>query len=497
MMSTHVLWAIVLGFLAGIFLRSFVPLGVSFVSLLSLSAVAVLILSARQRAIRGVFVAVALLACGAGVLRMDAAVLVSDPALASRVGEKVTLEGVVFNEPDAREASVRIPLRLETGTGILVVAPAHAAVRYGDHVRAEGVLRLPSGFETGLGREFNYPAYLAKDGIGYELSFAGVEVVGRGGANPLKTFAIETKRLFLEGLGRALPEPAAGLAGGITAGDKRGLGAELSDVFRTVGLTHIIVLSGYNIMIVVLGLGWLLQKLYAPRAWKVLLGIGIAVLFALITGLASASVRAAAMASIALVGAYTGRLYVAARALGAVALAMVVWNPYVLAFDPGFQLSVIATVGLIAFTPRIAPRLSFVTTKGNLREIFATTLSAQIAVLPLLLYQTGQVPLYSLPVNLLALVAVPWAMLFSAIAALGGIILGPLATFISLPAYVLLSYLVDVAQFFSALPYASLALPTFSAWWLVLLYGGMLLWVLRREKFNGTEMRVSRAAARG
>ncbi|MBI4079794.1 ComEC/Rec2 family competence protein, partial [Candidatus Kaiserbacteria bacterium] len=136
----------------------------------------------------------------------------------------------------------------------------------------------------------------------------------------------------------------------------------------------------------------------------------------------------------------------------------------------GFQLSVVATAGLIAFTPRIAPRLKWVTTKLNLREIFATTLAAQIAVLPLLLYQTGQLPLFSLPANLLALIVVPWAMLFSAIASLSGLFLGPASVVIAFPAYVLLGYLIEVGELFASLPYASLALPAFPAWWLVPIY---------------------------
>lgn len=478
-MRTKIFWVIVGGFLAGVCLRSFVPLGISFVLFLSLCSLAgVLVAAMMHMGARGLLVALLLLACGAGVLRMDAAILQPDAQLISVLNKEVALEGIVFNEPDIRDASVRVPVRLEGGAGVLVIVPAHTSVSYGDRVQAEGVLRLPESFETGEGRAFNYPAYLAKDGIHYELAFAHLEGIGRGSANPVKSFAIEIKRLFLEGLGRALQEPAAGLAGGITAGDKRGLGSELANVFRTVGLTHIIVLSGYNIMIVVSGLGFLLQKMSAPRALKVALGILLAIFFALVTGLASASSRAAAMASIALIGQYSGRLYLASRALALVALAMVAWNPYILAFDPGFQLSVIATIGLIALTPHIVTRLSSITTKLNFREIFATTLAAQIAVLPLLIYQTGQFPLYTLPVNLFVLVAVPWAMLFSAIAALGGMLLGSLSVVIAFPAYVLLSYIIEVGELFASLPYASLTLPAFSAWWLVIAYGALTLFIL-------------------
>ena len=258
-MGARILWAVVGGFLVGIFLRSFLPLGLSFVGLLILLATAALFLSLIvQKNVRGLLTVTALLALAGGILRMDAATLLPDVTLEEKLGGDVTLEGFVFDEPDVREASVRIPVRLPSGAGVLVVAPAHTPARYGDRVRAEGGLRTPEAFETGVGREFNYPAYLAKDGIIYELSFAHIEVVGRVSTNPVKSLAISIKQKFLEGLGLALPEPHAGLAGGITVGDKRGLGEELGDVFRIVGLTHIVVLSGYNIMIVMEGLSRLL-----------------------------------------------------------------------------------------------------------------------------------------------------------------------------------------------------------------------------------------------
>src|SRR3989338_6800325 len=254
-MGPKILWVIVLGFLAGVFLRSLFPLGSSFALFAALLGVAVLFLGVveKRRLPTVVIITLALLAFAGGVARMNSAVVVSDPVLTNYLGSKVTIEGVVLSEPDAREASTRISVRAGTfiygsatstvDAGVLVIASSHTGILYGDRVRAKGTLRLPEAFETGAGRDFNYPAFLAKDGIVYELAFAEVETVGEGPRNPLKAVSIFLKEKYLEGIALSLPEPHAGLAGGITAGDKRGLGEELSDTFRTGGLTHIIVLS--------------------------------------------------------------------------------------------------------------------------------------------------------------------------------------------------------------------------------------------------------------
>jgi competence protein ComEC len=114
-----------------------------------------------------------------------------------------------------------------------------------------------------------------------------------------------------------------------------------------------------------------------------------------------------------------------------------------------------------------------------LREIASTTLATQLTVLPLLLYQNGQLSLVALPANVLALVPVPFAMLASFIAAIGGMIasvapaLGGAAVLVAFPAYVLLTYIIDVAKFFASLPFASLSVSAFSAWWMFGAYAAM------------------------
>jgi competence protein ComEC len=193
------------------------------------------------------------------------------------------------------------------------------------------------------------------------------------------------------------------------------------------------------------------------------------------SGGAASAVRAGAMALIAVYARATSRVFLAMRILGVVALVMVLWDPFTLAFDPSFQLSVLATLGLIAFTPWFAARLTWITERFGLREIAASTLATQTAVLPLLLYQSGQLSLYSLPANLLALIAVSPAMFASFAAAFAGVFLGPIAPFVALPAYLLLGYVIKVAEFFASLPFAALTVPPFSAWWLVPVYVCLLL----------------------
>jgi competence protein ComEC len=490
-MGSRILWAVVGGFLVGVFVRSFVPIGFAFAGFAALLAVTALLLS---RTTRGTLViAVALLAFAAGIARMDAASLSGDPVLTQKLDSKVTLEGMVSAEPDVRETGTRISVavsalvekdgtRIPVNAGVLILAPPHTEIAYGDRVRVSGTLQLPQAFDTGEGRQFDYPEYLAASGIAYELDFAQIDRTGENDGNILQAAAINAKELYLRGENAVLADPEAALAGGITVGDKRSIGPELTGVFERDSLIHMVVLSGYNITVVINAVRWLLQLL--PRSVQYGGAASAVVFFILMSGGASSAVRAGAMALIAVFARATGRVYLADRILGVVAFCMVLYNPFTLAFDPSFQLSALATIGLIAFTPMFDAHLRWLPEGFGLREIAASTLGTQLAVLPFLLYQNGQMPLYALPANLFALAPVPLAMLLSFIAAAGGMIFGSLATPLAFPAYALLWYIIAVAKFFAALPFSGVSIGAFGAWLMFAAYAAMFggLWIMQKRK---------------
>ena len=505
-----IFWAVVGGFLLGVAARSFLPIGHAYVYfLVLLSIVFAFLFYIGRLKIDTVIVVVALLSCALGIVRMDAAALSGDPALTAHLNEHVLIEGTVIAEPDVRDNAVRVAIearhlttsKISTSVRarVLAVLPAHADIAYGDVVRAFGTLREPQAFDTGSigspqagsGRQFAYPQYLAAQGITYELSLAQAEKkqASAWAGNPLLAGAIWVKHTFLGGVAAALSEPEAGLAGGITVGDKRSIGADLTTDFQHVGLVHMVVLSGYNITVVLNAVAWLVQ--FAPRLVQWSAAGSVVAFFILMSGGAASAARAGLMALVVILAKATGRTFVASRALGAVALLLVAWNPFTLVFDPSFQLSALATFGLIVFSPLFAARMQWLTEKRGLREIASSTLGTQMAVLPLLLYQNGNLAIYALPANLIALVAVPWAMLFSLIAGVSGVLFGTLAVPLAWPAYLLLAYIIAVAQFFASLPFADLSVGAFSAWWMTGAYAALITgaWYVHHKKKNGAPQR--------
>lgn len=482
------LWASGVGFVAGIFVRSVrsVTFAESTFAVLVVTAVALAAMGNVKTRTNAVVLLVVLGAGILGVWRADGAQMQGDSYLNKHVGQVVTLEGVVNQEPDVREGSVRLSV-LATGVasssesiraGVLAVVSAYAHVQYGERVRVRGELVVPEAFDTTAGRQFHYQEYLAVQGISYQMKRASVEVLAPAPLS-LTGAAIALKQWYVRGLEQSLVEPQAGLAAGITAGDKRGLGTELASDFRIVSLTHIIVLSGYNITVVADALMRALS--WAPTYVRLGAGGFVALFFSLMTGGAAASVRAAVMALIAMSAQLSGRIYRADRALVVAAAGMALWNPLVVAFDPGYQLSILATAGLVWLSPTVERWCARVPERWGLRAVCVSTISAQMAVLPLLLYQNGLLSFVALPANMLVLALVPSAMLFSLVAGVGGAFLGVLAPLVALPAHVALSYMIGTAQVLSHVPGASVEVPAFSTWWVAGAYAALLGMVWMRE----------------
>jgi competence protein ComEC len=291
------------------------------------------------------------------------------------------------------------------------------------------------------------------------------------------------RHAFEDGVSRALPEPASALAAGILTGGKQGLGKILLEAFTVSGLLPVVVLSGYNVMIVAEAV--LRGLRFMPRRIALILAGLTIFLFVLASGAGASAVRAGIMAGVGLFARATGRTYAALRALMFVFVCMLVFNPLLLLYDPGFQFSFVATLGLIVGAPLISKRLTWVENE-LIREVLATTISAQIFVLPLLLYETGNFSLVAIPANLLVLPVVPFAMLFSFIAGVSGMLLPAVAGYVGLPAYALLSFMMGVATVSAALPLASVVVPLFSFAFVIAAYAVIALGVRHMKKQQRT-----------
>jgi len=402
----------------------------------------------------------------------------------------VKVRGVVVADVEERARGRMFVIASEEIAGmrasfrIQVTTDSIASIAYGNQVVVEGTLVRPSPFTSENDRTFLYEEYLRAQNIAYTMPFASVSVSDPPNQfSPLR-YVFAGKHAFVASIQRMLPEPHAGFASGLLLGEKHALGDTWEDIFRDVGVIHIVVLSGYNLTIVAESIMRLLSFTFRPRT-RMVIGIGIIMLFAAMVGFSATVVRAALMASLVLFARATGRVSSALHGLLFAGIGMLLLNPYVLVFDPGFQLSFLATIGLIFLSPLVEKILQWVPTTLQIREYVTATIATQLFVTPFLLYSMGTFSVVSLFANALILSAVPFAMLFSFVAGMLGIVFGDVVVFLAFPAYLVLSYMLFIAERLSALPFASVSVPPFSFLYVVGAYVVMVvcMWFLwKKEK---------------
>lgn len=430
--------------------------------------------------------AVALALCGIAlaVARLSLVPSELSPAFSALLDRPAALEGTVIAIPDLRETSQKITIdiaREGEHTHALATVPLYPPVHAGDRIRLSGTFKKPSPFETDGGRSFAYDRYLQAGGIYAVMPSAHAEVIGTSKSAWLHFLRMLEwlKDRLSEALDRALPEPESALAVGILVGGKQGLGQRLIDDFTASGMLQIIVLSGFNVMIVASTLMAFLKRL--PKKVSFAAAMTSIASFVLMSGAGSSAIRAGLMAGFAIAARTYGRRYDVLRIVCITLFLIALWNPLTLAYDPGFQFSFIATLGLVIGTPLISPFLLFLRSTA-LIEMFSTTLAAEISLLPLLLYETGNLSFVSILANVLAMPVIPFAMAASALAAALALPLEHLSPvlpiIIGLPAYAPLWYVIHVATLSASLPFANRILPAFP-FWLVLASYAALAFVMR------------------
>jgi len=381
---------------------------------------------------------------------------------------KVSFTAHIVAPPDERESFVYLTV-LPQGerSRVRVSVPPYPLYHYGDVLTLSGVLTTPESFLTDQGTVFDYPAYLARDSIVAEMKNAEASLISPAPLSMHSLLYMSIEKLRSR-IAHVIPEPAAALGSGMLLGGSNALGKELSNTFRRAGLSHVVVLSGYNVTIVS---GFLLRVLTPLSRWLQLSGAGIGILlFVIATGGSASALRAGLMALTLLVARATGREYDAVRALLVATGAMILFNPLTLTADPGFQLSVMATVGLIFFSTPIEVRLVRFIRVQFIREAIATTLAAQLAVLPLIIHLSGIISLISLPLNVLILPLVPLTMALTALSAILAFVTPLLALPSAFCATLLLRFIITATRFAVIIPFSSLTIPASSIGIIICVY---------------------------
>jgi competence protein ComEC len=389
-------------------------------------------------------------------------------------GRKVLVVGVVTQQPDRREdkqsaviAAERVvvdDVELAVGGLVLLQLAPNPELRYGQRVQLEGKLDQPK-----TGDDFDYRAYLARHGVYALMTKPKLTLLpGAAGASWQRLMLGLNDRARSTAL-KLIAEPHASLLIGILLGVQSTIPDDVLEAFSATGTSHILVISGWNISVIIVGIAGLLAAFKLSRKQAALLSLPAIALYVVFVGASPSVLRAALMGSLAVLATLADRESEAWTSLLVACCAMTILDPNVL-WDIGFQLSALATAGLFAFA---RPIEGLLTRRGpfawrGLRwavEPLTATLAASLLSLPILLYHFGRLSLIAPAANVLMLPAVPFAMLFGSLATVGGMLWLPLGQLLALLAWPFLEWLLVVSRWLAAVPGAYTTVPPFAVGW--------------------------------
>lgn len=362
--------------------------------------------------------------------------------LSSGVGQtgqaSMTLSGVIDSDPSEMEKGSSAYVNVGMGV-IRVGLPRYPLLWRGQLLTVRGKVAL------------------ARDGTTWTMPEAIVVRVEdpRGVAG----LVFQARREVITRMGKLFPGSSGGFLVGVLAGGSRGMSRSIIDDVRATGLTHVIAVSGYNVTIVlnlIIGV-----FAYLPRRWKALPVGAFLVLFILFVGLSASALRAAIMGFLSVYALAVGRKRDLLLALLWSAIFMLLWKPFMLVEDRGFQLSFLATIGVCYIAPIMTSRISSTLSpwiRELLLEPFLMTFAVYLATLPVL-FSFEQFSLIGLITNIVFVPFIPFCMILAAFVLGLSFIYFPFALFLGHLGTIFIDLYFFLLHQFAILPFSNIQVP--------------------------------------
>lgn len=406
--------------------------------------------------------------------------------------QQCTLEGQIVSIPNSNFAD-RTKFFFQTDKGKTLVTvnsqdEDFSNLKIGNYYKIKGKLRTP--FEAVNPSQFDYGKYLKNYGA-FTVFYAqksDVTSVSKDLTFKWKFMQTlnETRNRILDTHKHYLKSPNLEILGGIVFGDDAVAPPDyIKASFINSGLLHILAASGMNVAFIYGFWFFFLNKIFRISfKFTVASGMGVILLYALMTGLGASVVRATIMILFILAGKLIDRDTHSIALLSLVAMLMLIYNPAYIN-DVGFQLSFLVTFGLFVSSNLLQHEGNKVV--GFIKDSALVPLIAQIWVAPLQMYYFNTFSLYSIFANILTAMILPFISFGGFISAIISII-QPISDFIcKYFDFVLtpfLNLLVKISTFFAQLPNSLITTTHPSVIQILIYYSIVLLITLLFKQFS-------------
>ncbi len=314
-------------------------------------------------------------------------------------GQEVEITGIIVSEKIEKQYYNLYQIKLlnrKNKDCYIQVSKKEKDMQYADKVKLQGTYRKPSKQRNYGG--YNDEQYLKTLKIIGRIKVNKIEVIEKKQLNKILQVGHDISLNIEEKIEASFDQEKASILKGILLGKTEEMQEEIKEKFQIANISHILAISGMHISYLVVGLQLILKKITGKKKTKIIT-IVILIMYSIITGFSPSVVRAVTMAIITIGASLIYRKSDVGNSIAISLLGILMYNPFLL-LNIGLQLSYFGTIGIILFRPVILKILSWVK-QEKVKEIIGVSLSAQITILPIILYHFNIFGIYFLITNLL------------------------------------------------------------------------------------------------
>ena len=406
--------------------------------------------------------------------------------------ENLEVTAIVLSQKEEKDYNYTYKIKLLKGKNknkclyLKIDKKQEVNLEYGDKIFITGEFQEPQGMRNEGG--FNYKEYLKSLNIYGSVKAKNIKVIEKIKGNIFMNFIYKISDEIKENIEEFMGEKYSGLLLGLLLGDSSKIDENIEENFKITSLTHILAVSGAQVSYIIAAMYSLLKRKIGIQKTRVVI-IASLIFYMTLTGFSPSIVRAGIMGIILMISGLVFRKNDIINSIAISLFFMLVYNPFLLE-NVGLQLSYLGTIGIIGFNKTIILILKNIQIRNRkwkykinrklilliskIKEILAVTMSASLAVVPVMIYHFNLFGTYFLITNLLA------SIIIGPITLLGTLLV--IISFISINIAKILSYilkfLIDILLFissFSKLPISKIYIPTPKISFIIIIYLSLII----------------------
>ena len=387
-------------------------------------------------------------------------------------GEKITGEAVILSDKQEKEYQNVYKIKYkDTYLYLKINKNLFQDLNYGDKVKFSGEYIEAMGQRNYGG--FNYKQYLKTLKIYGSIKAEKIEIIAKNQTNIFYRIAHEISFNIKQKIDSFMEKEEAEMLKGILLGETTEIEEEVKEDFRISNISHILAVSGMHITYVIIGIKILFQSKLGKRKTKFIIIIFL-LLYMCITGFTPSIVRASIMGILVIGAEILHRKNDIWNSIALSLLLILFYNPFLI-MNIGLQFSYLGTIGIIVFHENILKYLKSIKTKNKkwkyqynkkiviiidkIKEILAVTISAQLTILPVMIYHFNLVGIYFCITNLLVSLIIGPIIILGAIAIFFSFFLFPITQILGVVLEILIKSLILISNF-SKFPFSKIYVST-------------------------------------